>query len=61
MQTSAGIRNNNLHSYGVALIDKKGLNLEEAKMKVIALNNMLPEPLLESELERTVFKTMARK
>lgn len=61
LTTNAGNRNNNLHNYGVALMDKKGLDIESAKAKVLGLNSMLLEPLDESELERTVFKTMSRK
>lgn len=61
MQTSQGNRNNNLVKYGFALITKKNLDFESAKAKVLGLNSMLADPLSESELERTVFKSMARK
>ena len=61
MQTSQGNRNNNLVKYGFALITKKNLDFESAKAKVLSLNSMLPDPLSESELERTVFKSMSRK
>ncbi len=60
-QTAVGNRNDNLLKYGVALIDKKGFDLESAKAKVLALNAMLPEPLTEREIERTMFKTMMKK
>lgn len=61
MQTSQGNRNNNLMRYGVALIDKKGLDVETAKGKVLGMNSMLIEPLDEAEIIRTIFKTMERK
>lgn len=61
MQTSTGNRSNNMIRYGYALMDKKNLSFEDARSKVLHLNNMLPEPLSESELERTIFKSMSRK
>jgi hypothetical protein len=61
MQTSQGNRNNNLVKYGFALIDKKGLSINEAKSKVLSLNDMLIDPLPISEIERTIFVSMERK
>lgn len=61
MQTSVGNRNSNLVKYGFALLDKKGLDIETAKAKVLALNSMLLEPLDEIEISRTIFKSMERK
>lgn len=61
MQTSKGNRNVNLIRYGLALLDKKQLDLDTAKAKVLSINSMLIEPLDEGEIERTIFKTMSRK
>ena len=61
LRTSQGNRNNNLHSYMCALIDKKGLDYESAKAKTFGLNEMLLEPLGAAELERTIFKSVQRK
>lgn len=61
MQTSQGNRNNNIYKYIAALIDKKGLDVESAISKGLSLNNMLADPLSESELERTCFASARRK
>lgn len=61
LQTSKGNRNNNMLKFGLALMDKKHFSLEDAKTKVLWLNNMLLDPLPVEEIERTIFKTMSRK
>lgn len=56
-----GSRNNELFKFGVALITKKNYSLEEACGLVRHLNNKIADPLNESELDRTIFKSLERK
>lgn len=53
-------RNNSLIQYGLLLMDK-GYTHDECKDEILRLNKQFHNPLAESEITRTVFKTIERK
>jgi hypothetical protein len=44
----------------MALLEHKNLDLDTAKGMVLHMNSKLIEPLLEQEIERTIFQTMGK-
>lgn len=53
-------RNNTLIKYGLMLLDG-GVNLEEAKDRVLNFNSKLDNPLDETEIYSTIFQTLDKK
>jgi len=53
-------RNNQLIKYSLLLMDK-GYTHDETKDEILKLNKQFSSPLAESEIKRTIFKTIERK
>lgn len=60
INTAAGNRSNNLLRFGSMLVDS-GADIDTVINGVSELNSKIQDPLPESELEKTVFRTMRRK
>jgi len=60
MNMSDGNRNSMLLKYSLALLDG-GMVSDNIRHSVYDLNKKLPEPLLETEIESTILKTVIRK
>lgn len=56
---SEGGRNNMIHKYGMALLDK-GLDVDSILYSIEDLNSKLEKPLPTTELQTTVFRTIIR-
>ena len=60
IRNEGGGRNNQLTKYALLLMDT-GYSHDECKEEVLRLNKQFQSPLAESEIKRTIFKTIERK